>query len=83
MRKYLAFFLALSWPMIALLPVAPAAELSSPPKLSGGADVATVTIGGVKVDFLYFKEQTYKGRPWSNWGDGLAVDDKYYTAIML
>lgn len=33
------------------------------------------------VDFLYYPGQTYKGNPWSNWGDGLAVGGKYYSAI--
>ena len=33
------------------------------------------------VDFLYYPGQTYKGNPWSNWGDGLAVGEKYYSAI--
>src|SRR5262245_40686173 len=25
------------------------------------------------VDFLYFPGQTYEGKPWSGWGDSLAV----------
>jgi hypothetical protein len=35
------------------------------------------------VDFLYYDCQTYEPNPgvWSNWGDGLAVGDKYYSAI--
>lgn len=33
------------------------------------------------VDFLYFDCQTYPGKPWSVWGDGLAVGDRYYTSI--
>jgi len=33
------------------------------------------------VDFLYYPGQTYKGNPWSNWGDGVAVAGKYYSAI--
>jgi WD40 repeat protein len=33
------------------------------------------------VDFLYYPEQTYQGNPWSAWGDGTAVADKYYSAI--
>ena len=33
------------------------------------------------IHFLYSPEQTYPGKPWSNWGDGLAVDGKYHTAI--
>lgn len=33
------------------------------------------------VDILYFPCQTYPGKPWSNWGDGLAVGGKYYTSL--
>lgn len=33
------------------------------------------------IDFLYYPGQTYPGNPWSVWGDGLAVDGKYYSAI--
>ena len=33
------------------------------------------------IDFLYFPVQTYEGRPWSVWGDGVAVAGKYYTSI--
>ena len=33
------------------------------------------------VDFLYYPGQTYPGNPWSNWGDSLAVDGKYYASI--
>jgi hypothetical protein len=33
------------------------------------------------VDFLYYPCQTYPGRPWSNWGDGLAVNGKYYSSL--
>jgi hypothetical protein len=33
------------------------------------------------VDFLYYPGQTYPGQPWSNWGDGLAIADKYYSSI--
>lgn len=33
------------------------------------------------VDFLYYPGQTYEGRPWSNWGDGVAAGGKYYSAI--
>ena len=36
-----------------------------------------------KIDFLFYDCQTYEPDPgvWSNWGDGLAVGDKYYSAI--
>lgn len=33
------------------------------------------------VDFLFLPGQDYEGNPWSNWGDGCAAGDKYYTAI--
>src|SRR5689334_21597205 len=26
------------------------------------------------VDFLYFPRQDYEGKPWSNWGDSLAIN---------
>lgn len=34
-----------------------------------------------KVDFLYYPCQTYKAKIWSNWGDGLAANGKYYSSI--
>jgi hypothetical protein len=34
-----------------------------------------------KVDFLYFPGQTYEGKPWSNWGDSLCANGKYYASI--
>src|SRR5262245_41368587 len=33
------------------------------------------------VDFLYYPCQTYQAKIWSNWGDGLAVNGKYYSSI--
>lgn len=33
------------------------------------------------VDFAYFPEQTYPGRPWSNWGESCVANGKYYCAI--
>ena len=33
------------------------------------------------VDFLFYPGQDHPGRPWSNWGDSLAVKGKYYSAI--
>src|ERR1051325_11019400 len=33
------------------------------------------------VDFLYYPGQTYRAKIWSNWGDGLAVNGKYYSSI--
>ncbi len=33
------------------------------------------------VDVLYFPGQTYRGKIWSNWGDGTVGNGKYYSAI--
>ncbi|MGE0610550.1 MAG: YncE family protein [Pirellulales bacterium] len=33
------------------------------------------------IDFLYYPGQDYAGNPWSNWGDSLAVGDRYYASI--
>jgi len=34
-----------------------------------------------RVDFLFFPGQDYPGKPWSAWGDSLAVGGKYYASI--
>jgi hypothetical protein len=41
----------------------------------------TVAKTAPTVDFLYYPGQDYLGNPWSNWGDSLAVNGKYYSAI--
>jgi len=33
------------------------------------------------VDFLFYPCQTYKAKIWSNWGDGLAANGKYYSSV--
>jgi hypothetical protein len=33
------------------------------------------------IDFLFYPGQDYPGKPWSNWGDSVAVNGKYYSAI--
>jgi hypothetical protein len=33
------------------------------------------------IDFHYYPGQTYPGKPWSNWGDSLAVNGKYFASI--
>lgn len=33
------------------------------------------------IDFLYYPGQTYPGKPWSNWGDSISVNGKYYASI--
>jgi hypothetical protein len=43
--------------------------IESPSSLSEIAVAKTVPM----VDFLYYPCQTYKGNPWSNWGDGVAM----------
>lgn len=75
------------------------AELTYPPRLPDGKDVATdtsdafltrtetmrdgVTIARAAptIDFVYYGEQTYPGKPWSVWGDGCVADGKYYSAV--
>lgn len=33
------------------------------------------------VDFMFFPGQNYAGRPWSNWGESVVHNGKYYCAI--
>ena len=33
------------------------------------------------IDFLFYPEQNYPGKPWSNWGDGCVANGKYYSGI--
>ena len=44
------------------------------------ADVA-VAKAVPTIDFLFFPGQVYPGKPWSNWGDSLAVGGRYYASI--
>ncbi len=56
-----------------------AAEFLKPTaKLRDGVTIATTP---PTVDFLYYPGQTYEGKPWSNWGDSLAIGGKYYASI--
>lgn len=34
-----------------------------------------------KIDFLFYPEQNYPGKPWSNWGDGTFANGHFYSAI--
>lgn len=52
--------------------------LQPPPTLLAGVEIARTP---PTVDFLFYPGQDYPGQPWSNWGDGLAVNGKYYSAI--
>jgi len=53
------------------------AFLKAPPAMSGVA----VAKAPPTVDFLYYPGQTYKAKTWSNWGDGVATEGKYYSTI--
>jgi hypothetical protein len=44
-------------------------------------DSVTVAKTPPIVDFAYYPGQTYPGKPWSNWGDSLAANGKYYASI--
>jgi hypothetical protein len=52
--------------------------LRSPVELREGVEIAETP---PTIDFLYFPGQNWPGHPWSNWGDSLAVEGKYYAAI--
>ena len=54
------------------------AFLKPPATLREGVAVAKTA---PTVDFLYYPGQTYPGKPWSNWGDSLAANGKYYASI--
>jgi hypothetical protein len=44
-------------------------------------DDVTVAKTPPQIDFLFYPQQTYPGKPWSNWGGGCVADGKYYSAI--
>lgn len=46
--------------------------------LQKGIDIAKTP---PTVEFLYYPGQTYPGKPWSAWGDSLAVNGKYYASV--
>jgi len=52
--------------------------LEPPETLQDGVAIAKTP---PTVDFMYYPGQTYVGRPWSNWGEGMAIEDTYYSAI--
>jgi hypothetical protein len=55
------------------------ADLLKPPAtLQKGVAIARTP---PSVQFLYFPGQTYAGKPWSAWGNGLAANGKYYASI--
>jgi hypothetical protein len=59
------------------------ATFSSPDLLEPPASMRNVSVARTPpvVDFLYYPGQDYEGKPWSNWGDGVATPGKYYSAI--
>lgn len=52
--------------------------LERPATLKDGVVVAATP---PTIDFLYYPGQNHPGNPWSNWGDSLAVNGKYYASI--
>jgi hypothetical protein len=54
------------------------AFLTMTSELQEGVEIAKTA---PTVDFMYYHEQTYPGKPWSVWGDSVAVGGKYYSAI--
>lgn len=56
---------------------------SSPLLIKAPASMSRVRVASTppEVDFMYYPGQTYPAKTWSNWGDGVAADGKYYSAI--
>lgn len=52
--------------------------LTPPESLREGVSVAKQP---PTIDFMFYPQQNYPGKPWSNWGDGSVADGKYYSAI--
>ncbi|HYG76269.1 MAG TPA: hypothetical protein VEK08_14790 [Planctomycetota bacterium] len=52
--------------------------LKAPENLLPGVEIAKTA---PTVDFLYLPGQDYAGNPWSIWGDGIAVGDKFYCSL--
>jgi len=52
--------------------------LKPPANLREGVEIARTP---PVVDFMFYPHQDHPGTPWSVWGDGCAVGDKYYSAI--
>jgi hypothetical protein len=52
--------------------------LKPPANLQAGVAIAKEP---PRIDFTYFPGQDYPGKPWSNWGDSLWANGKYYASI--
>ncbi|MFC1606587.1 hypothetical protein ACFL47_01340 [Candidatus Latescibacterota bacterium] len=50
-----------------------------PPDSLAGGDF-TIASSAPTIDFAFYPEQTYPGKPWSVWGDNLIVGDTWYSA---
>jgi hypothetical protein len=44
-------------------------------------DEVTVATHAPTIDFMFYPGQAYPGKPWSVWGDGVAADGRYFSAI--
>jgi hypothetical protein len=73
---------------LAYPPTLPAGQLlvtDSSPKFLDPPDFlrngVTVAKTPPTIDFIFYPEQNYPGKPWSNWGDGSVANGKYYSAI--
>ncbi|OHB75890.1 MAG: hypothetical protein A2Z25_22385 [Planctomycetes bacterium RBG_16_55_9] len=53
-------------------------ELLKPP---AGLQNVQVAKAPPVVDFLYYPGQDYEGKPWSNWGDGVATPGKIHSRL--
>ena len=54
--------------------------LKRPATLQENAGVAMAKVAP-RIDFAYFPGQDYAGKPWSNWGDSVWSNGKYYASI--
>lgn len=52
--------------------------LKPPASLREGVAIAKTS---PTIDFQYYPGQTYAGNPWSNWGDSITANGKYYASI--
>ncbi|HIM29732.1 MAG TPA: hypothetical protein EYG57_09245 [Planctomycetes bacterium] len=52
--------------------------LMPPESLREGVSIAKTP---PTVTFIFYPEQNYPGKPWSNWGDGSVAKGKFYSAI--
>lgn len=58
--------------------------LQPPAALASDASFAkevTIAKTSPTVDWHFYPGQAYAGKPWSNWGDSLAANGKYYASI--